>query len=167
MGLEDFDGVFFDGVGFREALIVVKIDEVSRSIILSPLAAFWAVSGKVSVPLVAVRVLSSSEVIAPIVSSIVPLSWSSVPIDIHGDQSVIHPSQGIGRVILGRVLSLRVRIIPLRMLLLRGKSPEVPISSEYISEQDFRSNTSEGLLGMFLVGDRCGISHDILCYVPW
>ncbi len=162
MGLEDFDGILFDSVGFGEALIVIEIDKVSCSIVLSSLVAFRAVPSKVShfsaletgigrvcrggcialevvlwlVSLVAVRVLSSSEVIASIVSSIVPSSRGPVPIDIHGDQSVIHPSWGVGRVILGRVLSLRTRIIPLRTLLLRGKSSEVPISSEYISEQD-------------------------------
>ena len=48
-----------------------------------------------SVSLIAVRVLASSEVIASIVSSIVPSSRGPVPIDIHGDRSVIHPSWGV------------------------------------------------------------------------
>ena len=48
MGLENFDGVFFDGVGLGEALVVVEVNEVSRSIILSSLAAFWAVPSEVS-----------------------------------------------------------------------------------------------------------------------
>ncbi len=48
MGLEDFDGVFFGSVGFGEALVVIKIDEVGGSIILVSLAAFWAVPSEVS-----------------------------------------------------------------------------------------------------------------------
>ena len=48
MGLENFDGVFFDGVGLGEALVVVEVNGVSRSIILSSLAAFRAVPSEVS-----------------------------------------------------------------------------------------------------------------------
>ncbi len=48
MGLEGFNGVFFGDVGFGEALIVVEINEVGRSVILASLAAFWAVPGEVS-----------------------------------------------------------------------------------------------------------------------
>jgi len=46
--LESFNGVFFDDVGFRETLIIIEIDEVGCSIVLTSLAVFWAVSGEVS-----------------------------------------------------------------------------------------------------------------------
>ncbi len=48
MGLEDFDGVFLISVGFGEALVVVEVDEVGCSVILTSLAAFWAVPSEVS-----------------------------------------------------------------------------------------------------------------------
>ena len=48
MGLENFDGVFFDYVGLGEALVIVKVNEVSRSIVLSSLVVFRAVPSKVS-----------------------------------------------------------------------------------------------------------------------
>ena len=47
MGLENFNGVFFDGVGLGEALVVVEVNEVSRLIILSSLAAFRVVPSEV------------------------------------------------------------------------------------------------------------------------
>jgi len=46
--LEGFDGVFFNGISFHEVLIVVKVDEVGRSIILASLVVFWAIPSKVS-----------------------------------------------------------------------------------------------------------------------
>ncbi len=52
--------------------------------------ALWAI------PLVSVGVLSSLEVIASVVSSVVSLGWCPIPIDIHGDRSVIHPSRSVG-----------------------------------------------------------------------
>ncbi len=48
MGLEDFDGVFFDGFSFGEALTVVKVDEVGGSVVLTSLSAFRAIPGEVS-----------------------------------------------------------------------------------------------------------------------
>ena len=48
MGLEGFDGVFFDDVSFGEVLVVVKVDEVRRLVVLASLAAFWAVPSEVS-----------------------------------------------------------------------------------------------------------------------
>ncbi len=46
--MEDFDGVFFGDVGFGKALVVIKVNEVGRSVVLASLAALWAVPGKVS-----------------------------------------------------------------------------------------------------------------------
>ena len=48
MGLEGFDGVFFSDFGFCEALVVVEVDEVGRSVILASLVAFWAIPREVS-----------------------------------------------------------------------------------------------------------------------
>ena len=48
MGLEGFNGVFFGGVDFGESLIVVEVNEVGCSVVLSPLAAFRAVPGEMS-----------------------------------------------------------------------------------------------------------------------
>ena len=90
--------------------------------------ALWAI------PLIAVGVLSSSEVIPSIVSSVVPSSWCSIPIDVHRNRGVIHPARGVRRVVLRRVLSLRTSIVPLGTLLLRSKCSEVSISSKYVLE---------------------------------
>ncbi len=121
MGLEDFNGVFLYGLCFWEALAIVEVNEVSRSVVLSSLSAFGAVSGKVSyfsaleagvrgvscgsrvalevilwtVPLVLVGVLSSAEVIASVVSSVIPLSRHPIPVYIHRNWGVIHPSRGV------------------------------------------------------------------------
>ncbi len=121
MGLEDFDGVFFSGVDFRESLIVVEVNEVGRSVVLSPLAAFQAVPGKVSyfsaleagvrqvscgghialevvlraVSLVSIGVLLSVEVIPSVVPSVVPSGWCPVPVYIHWDRGVVHPAGSI------------------------------------------------------------------------
>ncbi len=48
MGLEDFDGVFFGSVGFSEVLIIVKVNEVCRPVVLTSLATLWAVPSEVS-----------------------------------------------------------------------------------------------------------------------
>ncbi len=119
--MEEFDGVFFYSFQLWEALAIVKVDEVGRSIVLSSLSAFGAVPGEVSyfsaletgvrgvscggrvalevilwsIPLVAVGVLSSPEVIASVVPSIVSSGWSPVSIYIHGDGGVVHPSRGV------------------------------------------------------------------------
>jgi len=123
--LEGFNWVFFNDVGIGITLIVVEIDQVGCPIILITLVAFWAVSGEVSyfstleagvqgipsggsvplrvvlgsVPLIAVRVPLSMEVIALIVSlaMVIPLSvvWCSVLINVHGDRGVIHPSWSV------------------------------------------------------------------------
>ena len=87
-----------------------------------------------AIPLVAVGVLSSSEVISSIVSSVVPSGWCPVPIYVHWDWGVVHPSGRVRRVVLWHVLSLRAIVIPLGVWLLGGKGSEVSISSEYVSE---------------------------------
>ena len=46
--MEGFDRVFLSSVGFREALVVVEVDEVGRSVILASLVAFWAIPREVS-----------------------------------------------------------------------------------------------------------------------
>ena len=121
MGLEGFNGVLFGGFHFGESLTIVEVDEVGGSIVLTPLSAFRAVPSVVSyfsaleagvrlvcrggrvalkvvlraVPLIAVGVLLSTEVIASIVSSVVSSGGRSVPIYIYGDWGVIHPSRGV------------------------------------------------------------------------
>jgi len=160
LGLKGFDGILFDGFCFGESLAIVKVDKVSGSIVLSSLSTFGAVPGEVSyfsaleasvrlvsrggrialeivlraVPLIAIGVLPSAEVVASVVSSVVPSRWCPVPIYIHGDRGVVHPTRGIRRVILWGVLSLRALVVPLRAWLLRGESPKVLVSSEYVSE---------------------------------
>jgi len=120
--LEDFDGVFFYGFCFREALVIVEVDKIGGSVILASLSAFRAVPGEVSylsaleagigrvsgggcialvvilgaVSLVSVGILSPSEVVTSVVSSIVPASWSSVSIDVHGDRGIVHPAGSVG-----------------------------------------------------------------------
>jgi len=87
-----------------------------------------------SIPLVAVGVLSSSEVVSSVVPPVVPSGRCPIPVYVHWDRGVIHPTQSIGRIILWGVLSLRARIVPLGAWLLRGKASEVSVSSEYVSE---------------------------------
>jgi len=48
LGLEDFDGVLFDNVGFGEVLVIIKVDEVRCSVVLASLAVFWTISSEVS-----------------------------------------------------------------------------------------------------------------------
>jgi len=48
LGLEGFDGIFFDGIDLGKALVVVEVNEISCSVILSSLATFRAVPGEVS-----------------------------------------------------------------------------------------------------------------------
>ena len=119
--MEDFNGVLFDGFCFGEALAVIKVDEVGGLVVLAPLSAFGAVSGEVShfsaleagvrrvshsgcialevalraIPLVVVGVLSSVEVIASVVSSIVSSGWGPVPIYVHRDWGIVHPTRGV------------------------------------------------------------------------
>ena len=88
-----------------------------------------------AIPLIPIRVLSSPEVVASVVvASVVSSGWCSVPVNVHGDRGVIHPSRGIGRVILGCILSLRASVVPWGTLLLRGKSSEGSVSSKHIPE---------------------------------
>jgi len=160
LGLKGFNGVFFGGFCFRESLAIVKVDKVGGPIVLASLSAFRTVPSEVSyfsalkasvrliscggcvalevilwaVSLIAVGILSSTEVVASVISSVISSRWCPVPIYVHGDQGVIHPARGIRRVILRGVLPLRTWVVPLRARLLRGKSPEVPVSSEYVSE---------------------------------
>ena len=121
MGLKGLDGVLFDGFCFRESLAIVEVDEVGGSVVLTSLSAFRAISGEVSyfsaleagvgrvssggcvalevilwaVSLIAVGILSSTEVVASVVSSIVSSRWCPVPVYVHGDRGVIHPARGI------------------------------------------------------------------------
>jgi len=48
LGLEGFDGVFFDGFCFWETLTVVEVDEVGGLVVLASLSAFRAVPSEVS-----------------------------------------------------------------------------------------------------------------------
>ncbi len=158
--MEDFDGVFFDGFGFWKALIVVEVNKICGPVILASLSAFRAVSGEVSyfptleacirciscgghvalevilgaISLIPVRVLSSSEVIPSVIPLVVSSGWGPVPVYIHGNWGVVHPSGSIGRIILRGTLSLGTRVIPLGAQLLRGEASEVSISSEYVSK---------------------------------
>ena len=122
MGLEGFDRVFLDGFRFGKSLIVIEVDQVGGPVVLTSLSAFGAVSSEVSyfsaleagvrlvsrgsrvalevilraIPLIAIGVLSSAEVIASIISSVVSLSRRSVPIDVHRDRGIVHPSRSVG-----------------------------------------------------------------------
>ncbi len=156
MGLEDFDWVFF--ISVSEVLVVVEVNQVGRSIVLAIWATFWTISGKMPhfstleagigrvsyssgvplevvlwvVSLISVGVLSSLEVIASVVSSVVSSGRRSIPVNIHWNWSVIHPSRGIRRVVLRCVLPLGAGVIPLWALLLRGECSEGSVSSEYV-----------------------------------
>ena len=48
-----------------------------------------------TVSLITVGVLSSAEVVASIVSSIVSSRWGPVSIYVHGDRGVVHPTRGV------------------------------------------------------------------------
>ncbi len=122
MGLEGFDWVFLIGVSVDEALVIVEVNQVGCSVVLIVWVTFWAVPSKVSyfsaleagvrrvpssggiplevvlgpIPLVSVGVLSSTEVIASVIPLIVSLGWHPVPINVHWNQGVIHPSRGVG-----------------------------------------------------------------------
>ncbi len=121
MGLEGLDRVFFYSLCFREALVIVEVDEVGGPIVLASLLAFRAIPSEMSyfsaleacvrrvshcghvalevvlraVPLITVGVLSSAEVAASIVSSIVPSCWCPVPIYVHRNRSVVHPAWSV------------------------------------------------------------------------
>jgi len=124
---------------------------------------------KGAIPLVVVGVSLATEVVATVVSLtvVVPLATVRCPvsIDVHGDQGVIHPPWGIGQVVLGHILSLWVRVVPLWTLLLRGKGSEVSISSEHISEEYLGSDTSQSFLGVFLVCNGHRIAHYVFGYI--
>ena len=87
-----------------------------------------------AIPLISIGVLSSLKVVSSIVPSVVSSGWCSIPIDVHGDGGVVHPSRGVGRVILRHVLSLGTIVVPLRAWLLGSKGSKIPVSSEYVSE---------------------------------
>ena len=119
--MEGFNGVFFKGFHLGESLAIIEVDEISSSVVLTSLSAFRAIPGEVSyfsaletgvrlvccgscialeatlrsVPLIAIGVLPSAEVVASIVSSVVSPSRRPVPIYIHGNWSVIHPARGV------------------------------------------------------------------------
>ncbi len=118
MGLEGFDGVFFDGFRFRETLAIVKVDEIGGPVVLTSLLAFGAIPSEVSyfsalkacirrvsrggcialevalgsISLVVIRVLSSTEVVSSVIPSVIPSGWCPVPVYVHRDRGVIHPS---------------------------------------------------------------------------
>ncbi len=48
LGLEGFDRVFLSDLGFGKGLIIIEVNEIGCSIVLAPLAVFWAVSSEVS-----------------------------------------------------------------------------------------------------------------------
>ncbi len=99
MGLEGFDGVFFDGFCFRESLAIVEVDEIGGPVVLASLSTFGTISGEVpyfstleasvrlvsrsghvalevglrAISLIAVGVLPSVEVIASVVPSVTTL----------------------------------------------------------------------------------------------
>ncbi len=121
MGLKGFDWVFFDRFRFGESLAIVKVNKVGGPIVLASLSAFGTVPGEVSyfsaletgirgvscggrvalevilwsVSLVAVGILSSPEVIASVVSSVVASGWCPVSVYIHGNWSVVHPTRSV------------------------------------------------------------------------
>ena len=66
------------------------VRRVSRSGRIALEVVLWAI------PLVAVRVLPSAEVVAPVVSSVVSSRWCPVPVYVHGDRGVVHPSRCVG-----------------------------------------------------------------------
>ncbi len=125
-----------------------------------------------AVALIVVGVSLSSEVIAAVVSltMVVPLSvvWCSVLVDFHRDWGVVHPLWGIGRVVLGHILSLRAWVVPLQLLLLRGEGTKVSVSSSKdIFKEYFQSYAGKGFLGVFLVCDRCWVVHYVFGYISW
>jgi len=48
LGLEDFDRVFFAGLVAGEVLIIVEVNQVGCSVVLTALVALWAVPSEVS-----------------------------------------------------------------------------------------------------------------------
>ncbi len=122
MGLESFDWVFFIGASVDEVLIIIEVDQVGHSVVLVVQATFWAVPGKVSyfstleagigrisssrsislevilgpIPLIPIGVLPSPEVIASVIPLVVPSGWCPVPINVHWNRGVVHPSRGVG-----------------------------------------------------------------------
>jgi len=133
LGLKGFDWVFLDRFRFGESLVVVEVDQIGGPVVLTSLSTFGAVPGEVSyfsaleasvrlisrggcvalevslraISLVAIGVLSSAEVVTPVVPSVVSSRWCPIPIYVHGDQGIIHPSRSIRRVVLWGTLSLR------------------------------------------------------------
>ncbi len=116
--MKDFDGVFFYSFCFWEALVIVKVDKVGGSVVLTSLLAFRTIPSEVShfsaleagvrrisrsgcvalevilwaISLVSVGVLSPMEVVSSIVPSVVSSSWCPVPIYVHWDRGVVHPA---------------------------------------------------------------------------
>src|SRR6266446_1202920 len=122
-----------------------------------------------SVPLIVVVIPLSSEVVTMVIplAMVVSSHWCSIAVNIHRDRGIIHPSQGIRRIVLRRVLALWAWVIPLWMLLLRSKGSKVSISSEYISKQHFRPYTGKGFFGILLVSDWCRVAHYIFSHIVW
>ena len=87
-----------------------------------------------AVSLIPVGVLPSTEVIASVVSSVIPSGWCPIPIDVHWNGGVVHPSRSIGRVVLRCILPLGTGVVPWGTLLLRSESSEVSVPTKYISE---------------------------------
>ena len=102
-------------------MVVVKVDEIGGTVVLTSLSTFGTVSGEVpyfstleagvrlvsrsgrvaleialrSISLIAVGVLSSAEVVASVTSSVVSSRWCPVPVYVHRDRGVVHPAWGV------------------------------------------------------------------------
>ena len=48
-----------------------------------------------AISLITVGILSSAEVVASIVPSVVSSRWCLVPVYIHGDRGVVHPTRSV------------------------------------------------------------------------
>ena len=87
-----------------------------------------------AIPLVPIGILSSSEVVTSIVSSVVPLGRCPIPVDVHRDGGIVHPARGVRRIVLRCTLPLGTSVVPLGALLLRGKGSKVSVPSKYVPE---------------------------------
>src|SRR6266478_4083354 len=63
-----------------------------------------------------------------VVSSVIPSGWCPVPIYVHRDWGIVHPTGSVRRVILWCVLSLGAVVVPLRAWLLGSEGSKISIS---------------------------------------
>ena len=121
------------------------------------------------IALIMVGVPLSMEIIAMVVSLTTVVSLStvcSISVNVHGDRGIVHPSWGIGGVVLGHALPLWMRVIPMWSLLLRSKGFKVSVSSKHVPKEYFRSYAGKGLLSVLLVCDGCRVAHYIFGDIP-